>query len=105
MADVCATLGVSPRHLTGEFHRLVGLSPKTFSRIVRFRRALTRAATRAPVDWAALAATCEYYDQAHFNRDFRRFSGVTPTAYQRQRAAVFGAMAEEAEQFLPLPPA
>jgi AraC-like DNA-binding protein len=37
------------------------------------------------VEWAALAADCGYFDQAHFIHDFRAFSGINPSTYIAQR--------------------
>jgi AraC-like DNA-binding protein len=39
------------------------------------------------VDWAEVALSCGYYDQAHFIHDFRAFSGLTPTGYRTARTA------------------
>ncbi|MGH9674878.1 MAG: AraC family transcriptional regulator, partial [Bryobacteraceae bacterium] len=51
------------------------------ARVVRFQQVL-RAAAAGPVrDWAALALSTGYYDQAHCIRDFREFSGESPAAY------------------------
>jgi AraC-like DNA-binding protein len=34
-----------------------------------------------PVDWSELAQTAGYFDRAHFTREFKDFTGHTPTAY------------------------
>lgn len=72
-------VGVGGRHLERRFREAVGISPKAFARVIRFRRAL--AALRSnPVGWSRLATETGYYDQAHLIRDVRALSGVTPTA-------------------------
>jgi AraC-like DNA-binding protein len=74
--------GYSHRHFVALFRRAVGLPPKVYSRVLRFQRALRHAASGSPDPWASMALDAGYSDQAHFNRDFLEFSGLTPTAYR-----------------------
>jgi hypothetical protein len=67
------------------FAREVGLTPKRFSRVVRFQRARAIAATISDPDWAQIALACGYFDQSHMNLDFHALSGLSPTGYVRQR--------------------
>jgi len=83
------SLGVSRQYLAAQFRDHVGLSPKMFARICRFRsaRAAALAATRAAKsggrgqpghDWASLALDSGYFDQSHLIRDFHDFAGTSP---------------------------
>ncbi|HEX5762474.1 MAG TPA: AraC family transcriptional regulator [Solirubrobacterales bacterium] len=38
-----------------------------------------------PIDWADLAGSAGYFDQAHFGHEFRAFTGLTPTRYVEVR--------------------
>ena len=77
---LCAHGGVSQRQLDRLFRQHLGVSPKVLSRVARFQRALNRLKTDPGCTLAAVAADCGYYDQPHFVRDFKRFSGVPPRA-------------------------
>ena len=72
-------LGWSRRHLTATFRRELGMAPKPLARLLRFERAVARLRAGAGLVDAALDSG--YYDQAHFNRDFKQFAGRTPTEY------------------------
>jgi len=74
-------LRVSRQHLAAQFREQVGLSPKLFARITRFRRATEKARGQQAVDWAALALDCGYFDQAHLIRDFHDFAATTPKQF------------------------
>ncbi|HEX5223479.1 MAG TPA: helix-turn-helix domain-containing protein [Verrucomicrobiae bacterium] len=89
--DTVATeLGVSHKHLIQRFRDEVGLTPKRFCRIRRFRSVLNAMQNKHTVDWADLAYACGYFDQAHFIREFRDFSGLNPSAYLTQRGEHLG---------------
>lgn len=79
--------GRSRRLVTERFRHQFGVSPKTYARIVRFRRALSlldrvgRDRTLADV-----AMECGYYDQSHLNRDFTALAGCAPGTFMREVA-------------------
>lgn len=80
-------LGVTRQHLARRFAELVGVSPKTFARVVRLGRVIERVRSippHDPVNWSTLALELGYYDQAHLIDDFREMTGVSPTAWLRQ---------------------
>ena len=75
---------VSYRHFVGQFRRFVGPTPKTMQRILRFAEVFERVQERTDVDWAGISYELGYSDQAHFVREFRRFSGYRPVQFRRQ---------------------
>ncbi len=79
IATIAAEVGWSRGHLVVRFRREVGLSPKRFARVARFRTAIDRLG-RAPL--ATVAAECGYADQSHLTHEFRDLAGATPSAYQ-----------------------
>jgi AraC-like DNA-binding protein len=85
VSDVIQQTGLSSRRFVELFQSEVGLSPKAFCRIRRFNEVLRRIEQRTDVEWADVALACGYFDQAHFNHDFRAFAGVTPSSYLRDR--------------------
>lgn len=78
-------IGCSRKHLIAQFRDQIGVPPKTVARILRFSRAVKLFATRRELTGADVALACGYFDQAHFNKDFREFAGLTPTEYLRHR--------------------
>jgi AraC-like DNA-binding protein len=79
IAELAADLGWSRRHLSGRFTDTVGVSPKTYARILRFERARGLIAERRGAPLGQVALDAGYYDQAHLNRDFREFAHAPPT--------------------------
>jgi AraC-like DNA-binding protein len=75
------TAGVSGNHLATQFKSHVGVTPKRVARIYRFARLILSVDALRPVDWSELAHTAGYFDQAHFSREFKDFTGHTPTEY------------------------
>ncbi|KQZ40911.1 helix-turn-helix domain-containing protein [Duganella sp. Root1480D1] len=86
---LAAALGVSRQYLANQFRDHVGLSPKLFARICRFRAALAASgpatAGRQAHDWATVALDCGYFDQSHLIRDFQDFTGNSPDAHLGKR--------------------
>lgn len=84
VAELADSAGVSRQHLARIFREEVGLPPKLFCRLARFRAAL--ACTRgAKDDGAGLAAELGYVDQSHMIAEFREFSGLTPKPLMMQQ--------------------
>jgi len=75
--------GISHRRFIELFGHAVGLTPKRFARVLRFQRMLRQLARNPNTAWADVAIDAGYSDQAHFNREFREFAGITPEQYRR----------------------
>lgn len=91
VSEVAARVGLSHKRFTRVFDEEVGLTPKVFRRVRRFQEALRLCAHEgSQIGLGELARACGYFDQAHFVRDFREFSGLTPTAYLASRGTVGG---------------
>jgi len=82
--------GMSGRQLERRFLREIGIGPKLFCRILRFQQVF-RAVENEAMGWAAIAAECGYYDQAHLIRDFQQFAHQTPAVFLTQSGQLTGA--------------
>lgn len=74
-------IGISRQHLARQFLHHVGVSPKTFARVMRFRK-LTESLDTRTDDWADVALDHGFYDQSHLIAEFRELAGTTPDAFQ-----------------------
>lgn len=77
--------GYSQKQFIQLFKKYAGLTPKYFQRIQRFNMVLREVEERKEINWSAISYDCGFYDQAHFIREFRKFSGFNPIAYMKHR--------------------
>lgn len=75
--DVARRVGWSRRHLQNRITAEFGLSPLQIRRVGRFERSNVLAGRGLPL--AEVASRCGYADQAHLNREWRKFAAATPT--------------------------
>ncbi len=84
IGELAREVGWSSKHLILSFRQQLGLPPKVLARIARFHRVVSWLARAESVRWAEIAQRAGYYDQAHFNRDFREMAGTPPSEYLRR---------------------
>lgn len=75
--------GLDVRQLRRQFAARTGVSPRLFGRIARFDR-LVRMANLAPQErWLDLSLDAGYHDHQHLARDFRLFTGMSPSEFRQ----------------------
>lgn len=81
--ELCEKFSLSPRKLERMFNEQVGISAKRYARLVRFRHVFQLLKKE---EWNKAEATylAGYFDQAHFNKEFKTFSGEDPRSYFAQ---------------------
>ncbi|HET6996214.1 MAG TPA: helix-turn-helix domain-containing protein [Chitinophagaceae bacterium] len=72
---------INRRSIERRFVSTVGLSPKQLSRLVRLQATLKMLEQKNFSNLTSLAYENGYYDQAHFIRDFKEFTGVSPKSF------------------------
>lgn len=85
LQDIPHRTRVSLRHLRRLFKKHTGLNARTFMRILRFYRAYFLLPSGRYTSLTDLALKAGYFDQAHFNRDFRQFTGYSPRAFLKKQ--------------------
>lgn len=86
--DVAAALGLGERRLNRAFDRCVGLSPKGFARVMRFREVYQQIQRGEALSWTRMAGDAGYADQPHLIREFQALAGLTPAQYVAERQSV-----------------
>jgi AraC-like DNA-binding protein len=81
VGQVCDRFDIPERTLQRLAARRIGLSPKWLIQRRRLHEAAELLASAGPLDLAGVAAGLGYADQAHFTRDFRTVTGLTPGRY------------------------
>jgi AraC-like DNA-binding protein len=80
LGNIATRHGITPRYLHKLIYQHTGLSPTSFNKINRFQFSLKLIA-KNDQPFTAIAYNCGYFDQSHFIRDFKSFTGLTPSAY------------------------
>ncbi|MEI5100167.1 helix-turn-helix domain-containing protein [Streptomyces sp. PmtG] len=85
LRGLAAHVSFSERRLSALFRAETGVTPKQAARLMRFQHAKARVVRAvvagAPPDLARVAADCGYYDHSHLVRDFRQYTGASPSAW------------------------
>lgn len=85
LPQVTGMTGYSQKHFIHLFKKKTGISPKKYQRLYRFNKALEMMQTSESLSYSDISFNCNFYDQAHFIRDFRSFSGFSPGEYVQHR--------------------
>lgn len=79
--ELAAQLQVNRRQLERKFSTATGMSPKQYSKVLRLQHAFKLIGQGTFHNLTELALEAGYYDQAHFVKDFREFTGVSPRQF------------------------
>lgn len=71
----------SVRQLERKFKERTGVSPKLFMRVIRFDHAFRQKNSFPEVEWLRIALECDYHDYQHLAKDYKDFTGLSPTQF------------------------
>lgn len=69
------------RQLERKFKKQIGVSPKQLGKVIRLQTALKMLLNKEAESLTNIAYESEYYDQAHFIKDFKEFTGTNPKEF------------------------
>jgi len=83
ITEICKQLNISRKHLNNLSKEFIGVSPKTLSSLNRLQATLKNISSSKTEKLTTLAYEQDYFDQAHFINDFKRFTDLKPTEYAK----------------------
>ncbi len=78
--NMAEKLGYSKKQFERFFVQTVGITPKKYARLIRFQESMQLISTGSQ-SLTQVALTAGYFDQAHFNKEFKQFTGGSPEAF------------------------
>jgi AraC-like DNA-binding protein len=81
IAAICQQYNISRKHLNYLCQEYLGISPKMLSSLNRFQLILQTISRSKPDKLSSIAYDLDFFDQAHFNNNFKRFTGLKPNDY------------------------
>jgi AraC-like DNA-binding protein len=79
--------GIHYKKLERIFSKYTGYNPKNFSRVIRFYKALQQM-KKSSHSLTGIGLEGGYYDQPHFIRDFKAFTGKSPTQFHAENPTI-----------------
>ncbi len=73
-------VNISERQLERYFKAYIGVTPKFYCRIIRFAQIFKLITTESP-NWSEISVRAGFYDQSHFIKNFKEFTGEEPSKY------------------------
>lgn len=80
ISELLKKYSISERSLERQFLAYIGLTPKRYARVIRFAR-IFKLVQEDQKNWAEISYNGGYYDQSHFIKNFKEFTGEDPTKY------------------------
>lgn len=83
ITEICKQQNISRKHLNHLSKEYAGVSPKTLSSLNRLQSTLKNISSSKTNNLTTLAYQQEYFDQAHFINDFKKFTDIRPNEYAK----------------------
>lgn len=90
---MASSFGITTRYLQKLFVQHIGIPPKLYCKISRFQQSL-QLLNRQEQSLTSIAYDCGYFDQSHFIREFKAFTGLTPSNYSTQSSPFIPALVD-----------
>ena len=81
VVELAGKMKINRRHMERKFTTLIGMSPKQLARVARLQSTLKMLEQKKFISLTSLAYENGYYDQAHFIKDFKDFTGQSPKSF------------------------
>lgn len=88
ISQFCDQYGMNQRQLERYFKKYIGTSPKSFQRLNRYQETMNIVLNKKIIDLTTLAYENGYYDQNHFIKEFKSFTGCTPSRFINEKKSV-----------------
>ena len=95
--DLIDEMKIAKSTLERNFTKKIGLSPKSFVNICRVNYSINHYLKYPSISLTQLAYQFDYFDQSHFIKTFKKYTGSTPANYFSKKLPLLKVISEEVE--------